>query len=265
MAGVILPGSGAGLTPQQALSAYYQQTSAENARKAQEQVNADEAARLASVARQRASDTQYMLMANGNNPRTTDGLNMTISNGGSPGRLSSYGSYDSSYGGSGSGGGSPDTAAIDALIQKYAPSPAPVSMPSAPARVAAPVAPTRAANTAKAFANAKNISGRQGQAAIRALHDTMTRRGMSDSGLEAEGEANILGDVANFNSDAAFRSDLADDDRTWDAAKLGFQGALSQRDADMGFAQSGYQGSIAQRAQDLDRQSLILNLISRRY
>jgi hypothetical protein len=233
-------------------------------RQKQEELNQAERDRMAMSAARLALDQSYGLAADANNPREITGTQMTISNAGSYGGSSSSRSYGSSSG-SGSGGGAMDTSAIEALIAKYAPSPAPVAPPPPPPQVAAPVAPTRAANTAKAFANAKNISGRQGQAAIRALHDTMTRRGMSDSGFEAEGEANILGDVANFNSDAAFRSDLADDDRTWEAAQMGFQGALSQRNSDMGYLQSGYQGGIAQRGQDLDRQALILNLLGRRY
>lgn len=255
--GEIGAGRVAGPTAAQLQAEKYRKDTEEATRIKQEELNKAERDRMAMEAARNALSTQTTLMGDNNNPRTTNGLEMQISNYGDTG---SYGGSRSS-----SSGGTMDTSAIEALMAKYAPSPAPVAPLAPPPQVAAPVAPTKAANTAKAFANAKNISGRQGQAAIRALHDTMTRRGMSDSGFEAEGEASIMGDVANFNSDAAFRSDLADDDRTWEAAQLGFQGALSQRNADMGFLQSGYQGGIAQRGQDLDRQSMLLNLLGRRY
>lgn len=245
-----------GLTPAQiARSNMYRQQTEEATRKKQDQIRQDEISNMQMQAARLALDQSYGLASNANNPRQITGTEMTISNGG--------GGYGSSSGGSGSGGAM-TKAQVDSLMAKYAPSP--VSAPALPASIAAPAPPTKAANTAKAFANAKNISGRQGQAAIRALHDTMTRRGMSDSGFEAEGEADILGNVANFNSDAAFRSDLADDTRNWEAAQLGFQGALSQRNADMGYLTSGYQGQLQQRGQDLEKLSMILSLLGgRRY
>lgn len=205
------------------------------------------------------------LSSNPNSRITTTGTEQEISNYGGGGGGGSYGSSGGGSGGGGAYSAPPpmDTSAVEALLAKYAPSP--VSAPALPAQVAAPVAPTRAAGTAKAFGNAKNISGKQGAAAIRALHDVMTRRGMSDSGLEAEGEAGIMGDVANFNSDAAFRSDLADDDRSWEAAQMGFQGALAQRSGDMSFLSNNFGGQLQQRGQDMDRTSQILSLLTRRY
>jgi len=251
-----------GLTAaQNAQSNLYRQQTEEATRKKQEELNQAERDRMAMEASRLALDNAKRLGSDPNSSITTTGNSQEVSNYG--GGSSSYGRSSSS--GGGGAAGSMDLAAIEGLISKYAATPAPVAPPPAPAQVAAPVAPTRAAGTAKAFANAKNISGRQGTAAIKALHDTMTRRGMSDSGFEASGEADILGNVANFNSDAAFRSDVADDDRTWEAAQMGFQGALSQRNSDMGYLQSGYQGGIAQRGQDLDRQSMIINLLGRRY
>lgn len=257
-----------GPTAQQLQTEQYRKQAEEATRKKQEELNAAERERMAMEASRMALENARRLGSDPNSRITTTGNEQEVSNYG--GGSSSYGS-SSSYGGgsggspAGGGGGAMDTAAVEALLAKYAPSPAAIAPPPPPPQIAAPVAPTRAANTAKAFANAKNISGRQGQAAIRALRDTMTRRGMSDSGLEASGEADILGNVANFNSDAAFRSDLADDERTWEAAQLGFQGALGQRNADMGYLQGGYQGQLQQRGQDLDRTSLILNLLGRRY
>lgn len=243
----------------------YRKQTEEETRRRQAEITRKEQERMAMDAARNALETQRMLMANSDNPRTTDGTTMTISNYGDVGGSASSRSSRSTGGsGSSTSYAAPaiDTAKIEALLSKYSPSP--VAAPVAPPSVAAPAPPTKQADTAKAFANAKNISGRQGAAAVRALHDLMTRRGMSDSGLEAEGESAILGDVLRFNSDAAFRSDLADDERNWEAAQLGYQGALGQRNADMGFLTSGYQGQVQQRGQDLDRLQLALSYLTPR-
>jgi hypothetical protein len=253
-----------GPTPAQAQAELYRKQTEEATAKKQEELNQAERDRMAMEATRRALDAQVQMMGNSANPQTSDGRTLEVSNYGTTG----------DYGGSSSGGSrssapaaapapaapAMDLSAIEALMNRYAPSP--VSAPSAPATIAAPTAPSSKAN---AFANAKNISGRQGAAAIKALHDTMSRRGFADSGMEVEGEAGILGDVANFNSESAFKADLADDERTWDAAKLGFEGALGQRSDDMGLATTGYQGQIAQRGQDLDKLNTLLAYATRRY
>lgn len=165
--------------------------------------------------------------------------------------------YGGSSGGS-YGGSTPQPqmsqSELENLFAKYNPQP-PVSKP---AQVPAPQAPTRAAGTAQAFARAKNISGRQGAAAIKSLRDAMSSKNMGDSGMEGELTADILSNMARFNTEAAFNADMADDERTWEAAKLGYQGALGQRAGDMDF-------DLDQRGQDLTRMSQIIALLGRRY
>ncbi len=163
-----------------------------------------------------------------------------------------------SYGGSSYGGSASEPAPmsqydLESLYGKYnAP-----TLPTPP-QIPGPTPPTRTAGTAQAFARAKDISGRQGAAAIKSLKDAMSSRNMGDSGMEAELTGNILSDIARFNSTAAYNSALVDDDRTWEAAKLGFQGALGQRSTDMDFG-------LDQRGQDLSRTAQLLSLLGRRY
>ena len=95
-----------------------------------------------------------------------------------------------------------------------------------------------------AFSHAKDVSGRTGAAAIRALKDQMTRRGMSDSGMEAEGEANILGNVARQQADAEYGAVEKDYDQRFEANQFNHRDLIDQ-------LQNNYQGQMSQRGQDI--------------
>lgn len=192
-------------------------------------------------AQQRARDSQYSMMGDPNNPRTSNGLEMTISSPGGGG-----GSSSGSRGGVQIGGGIyPDISSAFAAMQQQAP-----QVP-APPRVGPPTVPS----TSGAFAHAKDVSGRVGNKALEALRNQMTQRGMSDSGMATMGEANILGNVARQQSDAEYQAANIDNTRQWEANQLGYQGDMAQNEL-------GYQGGIQQRGQNMNA---FLALLSRLY
>lgn len=116
-----------------------------------------------------------------------------------------------------------------------------------PPRVAPPVVPS----TPNALGPAKEATGRIGNKALEALRNQMTARGMSDSGMAVEGEANILGNVARGQSQAMYDAANLDNSRQWEANKIGYQG-------DTDYNQMLYSGQLGQRNNDLQ---ILLNLL----
>lgn len=171
-----------------------------------------------------------------------------------------YPSGDGSDGGGGSrssggGGGSAPAAPaqrdpqLDALIAGLTQQQAPVPPP-------AYVGPPQVPQAEGMFAHAKDVSGRVGNKALDAFRNLMTKRGMSGSGMEAEGEANILGDVATQQSNAEYDQANLNNSRQWDANKLGYSGDMSQNAL-------GYQGAITQRGQNQSALLQLLNMSNR--
>lgn len=141
--------------------------------------------------------------------------------------------------------------------------------PNAPPRIGAPTPAAQPPSQSLGFARAKDQSGRIGAAALRALKDQMTERGISGSGIEGELTGNVLGDVARQQSDAAFQQQRAAEDQAWQAAQQGYQGDITQRAQDLGLSSAGYSGGITQRGQDMNQNNMtqlaptILSILSR--
>lgn len=220
-------------------------TAQQNAARAASQKLLDEAGAAAQrqheqTMRENALAEQQRLLQNHANPRTTDGARMQVSNAGDVAAQSDFtqrSSGQTSRGGGGvaiGGGVFPDVSQLMNQIQSQLP---PVQ---ALQRAPAPQVPQ---NTG-AFARAKDVSGRVGNKAIDALRNSMTQRGISDSGLAAMGEAGILGDIARQQADAEYQEASVNTGRQWDANQLGYQGALRENAMD-------YQGSLSQRNQSL--------------
>lgn len=117
--------------------------------------------------------------------------------------------------------------------------------PDAPARVGAPSPVAQAPSQSLAFARYKDQSGAIGNAALRALKDQMTERGLGDSGIEAQLSGNILGQVARGQGDAAFQQQLAAEQQGWQAKQQGYQGDISQRGQDIGLQEAGINNMTA--------------------
>lgn len=117
--------------------------------------------------------------------------------------------------------------------------------PAPPAREQAPTPTAQPPSQSLAFARAKDQSGRVGNAALRALKDQMSERGLGDSGIEAQLSAGILGDVGRSQSDAAFQQQMMAENQGWQAAQQGYQGGISQRGQDVGLQQSGLSNATA--------------------
>jgi hypothetical protein len=124
-------------------------------------------------------------------------------------------------------------------------------------RVAMPTPAAEAPSASMGFARAKDQSGRIGNAALRALKDQMTERGISGSGVEGQLTNNILGDVARGQSEAAFQQQLEADRQAWDAKQMGYQGDITQRAQDLGLSSAGFSGGIQQRGQDMSHNNLL--------
>ncbi len=236
--GVQLPGTGIQPT-QQGPSAQQQQLWNQQTQQ-QQQANSTYDANQAGVQRQRASDMAYMLMQDPSNPRTTDGTNYEISNGGS----ASGGSRSS--GGMQVGGGTyPNIAGLqaqfDALNKPIAP----------PQRIGAPQVPQGTSG----FAHAKDVAGRSGNKALEAFRNAMTARGLSDSGMAGVGEAEIMGNVARQGSDAEYAHQALNTSRQWDANKMAYQGDIGQNEME-------YTNAIGQRNASMQA---ILQLMNRLY
>ena len=212
----------------------------------QQQISQDEQSRMATQAQRNALDQQNALMTNQDNPRTTNGQSMDISNRGS--------SSSSSAGSAGPSDSSPYDFNTQlqrqlATLQAFQ---GQLGQPTQLQHIAAPT-PPKLSGASGAFSHAKDVSGRTGSAAIKALHDLMTRRGMSDSGLETAGEADILGNVARQQSDAEYGAVEQDAARQWQASQLGYSGDMNQ-------AQTAYQGQLQQNNQ---QQNLLQQLLAR--
>jgi len=203
-----------------------------------------------------AYDKAAQLSSNGNNPITTTGTQMEVS---SPPSVGPYASNTGNTGGSGDK--KPTLQELLPIIQQFTGGGIPREpTPTLPPRVPGPTVPRATSaldgyslpqGPSQAFSRAKDVSGRQANLALSALSDYMTSRGMSGSGMEAERGAQILSDASRYNTDAQFQSDLADQQRAWEATQLGYQGDLTQRGQDLGFGSNIYSGGISQRGQDL--------------
>jgi hypothetical protein len=221
----------------------------------QAQMGLENASR-SSQAQANALNTQNSMMTVPKNNITTNGETLQVSNNGGGG-FSGGSSANRSSGGGGSYGvpepvKTPQQQAFE-LAQAFS-----QMRSNIPPQVAAPAnipppTPPQMAGPSGAFSQAKDASGRTGSAAIKALHDLMTRRGMSDSGLESSGEAQILSGVQQQQAGAEYDAANLDASRQWEGQKLGYQGNLGQ-------SSQGYQGAINQRGQDMDS---ILQLLSR--
>lgn len=198
-------------------------------------------------AQRRASEMQRNLIANPANPRTTNGIESQISNyGGGSASASASGRAGSSGGIAIGGGVYPNISNLMSQFEKQA-----TTSVAAPPRIGAPQVPS----TSGAFAHAKDVSGRTGNKAIEALRNSMTQRGISDSGMATMGEANILGNVARQQSDAEYQAANTDNTRQWNANQMAYQGDLGQNEME-------YQGAIAQRNQSLQA---LFNLMQQLY
>ncbi len=181
-------------------------------------------------------------------------------------------------GGNGGGGGgtagstAPPLSADDifsVLDRLKGETPAREPTPAAPPRIEAPTPSADAPSRSLAFARSKDRAGRIGAQALKALKDQMSERGISGSGIEGQLTADILGQTATGLADAEFTQQRASEDQAWDAAKMGYQGAIGQRANDMGLIGAGFSGGIQQRGQDIGANNLlglaptILSLLAR--
>jgi hypothetical protein len=110
----------------------------------------------------------------------------------------------------------------------------------------------RAAESA-AFARAGERIARIGKGNMTGLRNQMTRRGISGSGIEAEGIKDVqnntagqLGEVVRDQAIEGLRREQAIDDRDLAAG-------ISQRGQDLGIQGTNYTGGIAQRGQDINQ------------
>lgn len=155
--------------------------------------------------------------------------------------------------GGGQGGPPPiDMTQIMDLVKNLKGDPVPRETPPQPLAREADLTPAAEQPSASlGFARAKDASGRMGAAALRAMRDEMTSRGISGSGVEADMTSGILGDVARGQSDAAFQQSLEADRQGYDAKKTSYQGRLNQRTNDMGLVGTGFHGGVTQRGDDV--------------
>lgn len=131
----------------------------------------------------------------------------------------------------------------------------------APPTIAAPTAP-KATSTGQAFATAKDASSRIANKALDALRSQMVSRGIEGSGVEEQGVADILSGAQQQQSGAAYDAAKTEDERNWDAAQLGYQGAITQRGQDIGLSEAAYSGQIAQQNAMLQQMQALAALIS---
>jgi hypothetical protein len=133
-----------------------------------------------------------------------------------------------------------------------------IEAPPPPARISRPTPVLE--KPGAAFARAKDVSGRTGQAALKALHDIMTRRGFSDSGIESEGESQILSGVQQHQAGAEYDAANRDTERQNQFGLAGYEGDLGQRSGDLGYQSNIFGGNISQRGQDIQALLQLLNL-----
>jgi len=200
--------------------------------------------------------TANQLMANDMGGRTAGQYGYVYPPGGGSGGSGNGGN------GGGNGGGGLD---LDALIAKLNQGLPTIQPPQQVNLAGTP--PPQVPLAEGMFAHAKDVSGRVGNKALDAFRSLMTKRGMSDSGLEAEGEANILGQVATQQSDAEYDQANLNNSRQWDANKLAYAGQMDQNatgyQGSMGQNAMGYNGGIQQRGQDIQALLNLINLSSR--
>jgi hypothetical protein len=135
-------------------------------------------------------------------------------------------------GGTGDGGGDYSMGALEQLSERLA-----GIMPTPPARVAAPGVADSSAAMAAAYGAAKDRVGRNSEAAIRSLRNVMQQRGISGSGIEAEGTANILGSATSELG--GISRDIAGKElqRKYQTEDQQYQGDLQQRGQDISLQQ----------------------------
>lgn len=211
-----------------ALSQSYRDQTMANQQRAQQQLNQQEMVNNQLTAQQRARDTQTGLMADPNNPRSTNGMEMEISNQQPQQPRSGIALSNGVY---------PD---LTQMAQQFATAQSQLAPPPSLPRTPPPVVPS----TKGAFAHAKDVSGRTGNKALEALRNSMTARGISDSGLAAVGEAEVLGNVARQQSDAEYQAANIDNSRQWEANQLAYQGNMRHDEME-------YQHAMNQRNQSL--------------
>lgn len=163
-------------------------------------------------------------------------------------------------GGDGGGGLSKEDLLDLANALKPPPPPGREAAPTPPATIAGPTAVASPSAKSQGFARAKDNAGRIANTALQALRSQMVARGIEGSGVEGQLASGILGETARGVSDASFQQERAAEDQAWQAAQLGYQGAINQRGQDMGLAQSGFSGNINQRGQDISAQPNMLAL-----
>lgn len=186
-----------------------------------------------------------------------------ISDAGQMAQITGAGAPGAGGGGGGGGGDAPappplSTEDIFGVLDRLkGETPPREERPAPPNRVAMPTPAAEAPSASMGFARAKDQSGRIGNAALRALKDQMTERGISGSGVEGQLTSNILGDVARGQGEAAFQQQLEADRQAWDAKQMGYQGDITQRAQDLGLSSTGFQGGIQQRGQDMNQNNLL--------
>lgn len=223
---------------------YRQQTMASQ-QAAQDQIRRNEQLNAESTARQRAADTEVGLMADASNPRTTNGLEMQISNQGSAGGGGGGSAPRASSGINIGGSTYPD---ISRLMSDFQSVQGQLGSAQVPNRIPPPQVPS----TKNAFARAKDVSGRTGNAALEALRNSFTQRGISDSGLAGMGEANILGNVARQQSDAEYEAANTDNTRQWNANQMAYQGDIDQN-------QMEYQAAVGEKQRNMQLLQMLMS------
>lgn len=225
-----VPGSSGGTPPAQS-NMYRQQTEA-NTQIKQNQLNDDYERGMRMQAQQSALNRQNQMLADPNSRVSTNGMQMNVDNYGGAGGPGSAGSRS----GVAIGGGIyPDLSNLMTSLQRSYKDSNPEYQ-----KVGAPQVPQNSGM----FAHAKDVSGRVGNKAIEALRNSMTQRGISDSGLAAVGEANILGNVARQQSDAEYNQAQLNTGRQWEANQMAYQGDINQNTMQ-------YQTALNQKNQNL--------------
>lgn len=200
------------------------------------------------VNQQHALSQAYMMAGNSDNPRSSTGAEWEISNGGGANRSTST-----------KGSGGPSNEEIAALMGLMGGGGgAPTQPPPARTPLPAPVLEDPRA----AFGMAKDTAGRTTNAAIKALRDLMTSRGMSDSGMEAEGEALLVGDAARQMRQAEFDALTRNTDRQNDFSQFGYTGSSNERGTDMDYTTAQQELAERRRQTSLDA---VIRLLGLRY
>lgn len=126
--------------------------------------------------------------------------------------------------------------------------------PGLPAREGAPTVKAVAPGQSEAFGRAKDASSRIYGAAMEQLKDQMSAAGISGSGVEAREMGAMMQGAARYQSDAELQQQLEAQRQAWEAAKGGYEGAVTQRGQDISGITSMY-------ATQNDRFRSILDLI----